>query len=535
MPLFFKKNGAYVPASLWFKAGGVWKTVDRQNPQNFKVWFKTGGAWQEVWPKLPNPATSLSIAQDYGVTAADRISWNFSWTAPVGGTAVTNYIVDVFTVDAYGNPATALGTYNTGTTTSLSLQNQGGYAGQVISFAVTTQSAYGTGPTVRGPNFAGAQYPSPPSPIVSGVSLASGSLSFNYVTPTGNRVSGAYVIVSDDYGRSAIAGLALGTGARFDVMSWDPNALDFNGFNFTVTVYVYGPGGTSSSSASGQRPADPSISGVRFRSGTIQGDYTLGNYANFVNFVTRDAFSGATNSLNASGTAGVHSFNIGGTYLDGHRYSVTAYSANGTGSGPDVRVDSPAGGFFRKLSNPFYVNAVDSITYQGNTITGGAPYTFYDPNYIFQGFGSGLMDHGYVYYGNAFANSYSAAAVGYSFLATQADILIGRGPDGNPGYVPPVIHPHVAQSVSDGFVSLLGDTYAQSGMLQGTAAWLGFPAFWVQYFINQTNGWRGLGFYDPNTTVNPSTGVTDSWFRFYRETNSAGGTPYFTVRVYHDA
>lgn len=535
MPIYAKPGPTWRAEAIpWHKhpTRGVWE-------KPVKVYRKvpatgtdvTSDYWVEVWPLLAGSVSGATLAQVY---RNDRMEWDLSWAAPVDGTPTSYYIVQVVI------NGQVYATYNV--TGGFTLTNNGNgfqtYAGQPVYFTVTPYTAAGRpGPVAQSATTTVSQLPPPPAPTGFAITLTDGVLGVSWSQAAGRRVTGVILQTNAPGAPGGVANIktyGAGSVAVSDVQCWDRTAPT-GGFNFTVTVQAYGPGGSSSAlQLTGAVPADPLIWSCRFTSGVLQYRVTV----NPANTTALDQYWRNANSStwNVIGTTPVSFSNIdnsvpgsGGFARDLSYYQVAVKGRSVVGGG--VGTGKPIySRLIRKLPLPYIVSPIDSNTwYNGGWRN--------DQTFVIQGYYNG-MNYGFVWYGNKLRDELGDATIGYTLNISAAEISIGRGSVGiapsPPNQASLRLWLHRGATIADGFLSLADGGQVLPAMVFEQQAWGSFPPHWARYLIDQYSGFKGVGFYDADTFSPDGSGVSRTFFGTHKSQFIINGVPALSLRIWHD-
>lgn len=499
-------------------------------------------AWVEVYPLLPGTPTALVLAMPY---RNDRIELDFSWTAPIGGSAAVHHY-DVllsapgFAVGGYTVTApTATLTVN-GTTIGTFGWASGSGPGRTITAQVTPVSADGVRGATVSTSMVIPNLPPPPAPTAVGGSVSYGDITWHYTQAGGNRFS--YVQVNVVYSATqATASFTGGAGTVTGTTS-PVSGSSVNGGTYLVQCTAYGPGGQSAVvPVFIAIPADPVLPSALFNGNllTTQGGLIFGSATTNVDvyyetatagvFVYNTTSSGLTIDIDASGFP---RDNV-------TQYRIVVQPKGPTGSGR-VRV----GNWIRRMANPAVFRAQDSATWnfgqwQGNS--GG--------QYVFQGYAATYGYYwGYGFYGNSINALLNPGYVGYQLYCTSISIFMGReGPSFGPYFAD---YAGLNYSIRVGFALHTAadrsghNESAFGGIDQATLAtcfygyddyhYADLPAYFGDWLINATNGWKGIGVFSPDNVLQPlpPAGTSNSMARLYGHT-AIPGIPFWQIEISH--
>lgn len=510
------------PDNTWAKATKVFLKVAINDPN-------VPEQWVEVWPLLPGQATSLALSQ---VFRNDRIEYDFSWTAPVGGSVPpARYSVSVFINGGL------YGTYSiTAPTTSFTLTNNGSgfqaYAQQQVSFTVTPISIDNRpAPVASSGNYTAITVPAPPAPTGFAISMTEGVLYQSFAQVSGSRIIGVEMVVTASNGQSGVYYFGPGT-TNTSQFPWNvAAAAAAGGLTFDVSVRAYGPGGYSSTQTlSGVLPGDPNVYNARFTNGGLTYYTSNSPFGTSLDHYWQQEAGALNFYKNGPANVGVANHAVpasSGWARDQSRYRV-AVQPRCTVGGNASTGRTVFSTYVRKMPNPFYFVPTGANTY---TTSGG----WKNAQYIYQGLSFGIMHHAYVYYGNTLRDTLGDGNVGFHLNISGAEVAIGRwGGIGSNAPTSLTLWLHTGASEADGFVSLTAGGQVLPALSFEEQQWQSFDKTWARYLIDQTNGWRGIGFYSSDPQIDPSTGQGRQLEGVYRPDANILGVPGLTMRVYHD-
>ena len=489
----------------------------------------------------------------------DRIELDISWTAPAGGIAVLYYQVQV----TIGGGV--YGYYNVNApTVALTLTNAGNnvngfanYAGQVLVVsvaAVTAESVTDVNPPAS--SVLVPQMPPPPAVTNITATLSGGDITYSWTHVADHRTTGYYVQVNWTY--AVPSRFVTGpTGTYYfpplngtSTYSYSPvQGVNINGGAYSVSVIAYGPGGNASTVINSFIvPGDVVLTtNAFFQGGIMYQGIRADTYVDSFDVYWSANGSGLNYNHTTAAYGGLTAY-VGTEQIVGSsgfpRDNNTAYrmiyrprNVNGTGR-------YVTSNFGRKMSNPYTFQAQDSATWNNGQWQGdsGGHYVFqgYTPQYGFY--------WGYGFYGDVINQSLGAGYVGYTLHCTQLNIFMGReGPTTGPynanydGPAQPVQILFALHTAADRWGHT--ESFAGTGAATDSSTNYGFddyhyaylPAYWGDDLMQGINGWKGVGIFSPDSTVQylPPAGTSNSMARMLGHLLS-NVHQFFELNIYHD-
>lgn len=447
--------------------------------------------WQEIWPLVPTIPTSLNLVQAYN---NDRIEWTFSWVAPSGGAAVTNYTFSLYIDDVF-----IQSNIITHPTVSVLLTNGGaGYqsqAGKTVHFTVVANSAGGSGPTATSADFTAIQLPAPPAPTSFVNTISGGDLSESWSHVSGNRLTDFELQVNRDGGAFTTYIHAKATSVSTAQAPWVGASV--NGGAWTAKVRARGPGGNSAwVQIDGTIPNDITFSGYKFLAGLLRGAFTRNANTTSIDFFYQQSGGAITFDTNTGSASGTYNVSVSSGWARDNttQYRIISQPKNAFGSARAYGY-----GYCRKAPSPILVQANSNDTWRNSG------FRTDDAGIVYQGYTTTGMNYGYAFYGNKFYDNYNPTRMGYDINATAIKVFLTRANDG--GYSAPTAPRVWLHKSADAAGVNNGVWYNGTdggGLGFGDYEFVDLPLGWAAELIKGTNGYKGIGVYHPSTVGSPS-------------------------------